>query len=64
MDVLISRPIRISRDDRATITGTIAQVEKWRAKRKQLGLTDAELLRHVLPILDQFQSCPELGAAE
>ena len=55
MDVLIDRPIRISAGNRATITGTVDQVQVWRSKRNQLGVTDAELLRHILPMLDQIK---------
>ena len=53
--IWIERPVRITASDRATITGTVAQIDQWRKKRRQLGVTDAELLRHVLPMLDQIQ---------
>ena len=46
---------RVSLGNRATISGTVEQIKIWRAKRDQLGVTDAELLRHILPMLDQIK---------
>ena len=42
--------------DPATINPiTVEQIKIWQAKRDQLGVTDAELLRHILPMLDQIK---------
>jgi hypothetical protein len=55
MEVLIQPTVKTSRGNRGTIAGTSGQIKVWREKRRKLGLTDAELLSYVLPLLDQIK---------
>ena len=55
MKLLVDPHAKTTRKDRATICGTGEQIERWRQKRVQLGLTDAQLLSLVLPTLDEIQ---------
>ena len=43
-----------SKSNNATITCTKAQRKIWRQHCHRLGVTDAQLLSHVLPMLDQL----------